>query len=131
MCASACGSGCGWRPGGTPPHPWLAPRCHAWYAPPETWLYAGALLLPTLALMGFIASEREIGGMLARDPGLLVKILRSRTVPGQNPPPLHLAWGTRAALLTALAGVFIARAIRQNWQRRGGVSRITYPDGRW
>jgi adenylate cyclase len=94
-------------------------------------LYAVALLLPVLALMGFIAGEREIGGMLARDPDLLVKTLQSRTLPGKEPVLLHVAWGIRITLLSAIAGIFIARFIRQRWQRRGGVSRITYPDGRW
>jgi adenylate cyclase len=107
---------------------WL--RLRPWYVRAQPWLYAAALLLPVLALMGFIAGEREIGGMLAREPGLLIKTLDSRTLPGENPVLLNIAWGIRAILLSAIAAVFIARLVRDRWQRRGGVSRITYPDGR-
>ena len=89
---------------------WL--RLRPWYARAQPWLYAVALLLPVLALMGFIAGERELGGMLPRDPGLLVKTLQSRTLPGAKPVLLDIAWGIRVALLSAIAGVFIARLIR-------------------
>ena len=56
---------------------WL--RLRPWYARAQPWLYAGALLLPMLALMGFIAGERELGGMLAR-----IRVSSSRHL---NPGP--------------------------------------------
>jgi adenylate cyclase len=89
---------------------WL--RLRPWYVRAQPWLYAVALLLPVLALMGFIAGEREIGGMLAREPGLLTKTLDSRTLPGEKPVLLNIAWGIRAVLLSAIAAVFIARMWR-------------------
>ena len=108
---------------------WLLLR--PWYETARPFLYAGALLLPVLALLGFVAGERELGAMLAHDPGLLARTLASKTRPGAGPVLNEIAWGIRAALLGAIAGVVVARLIRQRWQRRWGVSRITYPGGQW
>lgn len=108
---------------------WL--RLRPWYPAAQPFLYAAALLLPVLALTGFIAGEREAGAALARDPGLLVRILASQALAEERPLLSAIGWGIRAALLGAIAGVLLARLIRQRWRRHHGVSRITYPGGRW
>ena len=108
---------------------WL--RLRPWYATAQPFLYAAALLLPVLALLGFIAGEREAGAALALDPGLLARILASQTQPGERPLLNGIAWGIRAAVLGAIAGVLVARVVRQRWQRYHGVSRVIYPGGRW
>ena len=56
------------------------------------------LLLPVLALMGFIAGEREIGGMLARDPGLLARTMETQARPAARPELDDIAAGIRIAL---------------------------------
>jgi adenylate cyclase len=94
-------------------------------------LYASAVLLPVLALMAFIAGERELGARLALDPSLMSQILESQDRPGERPLLNGIAWLIRSALLGAVAGVFLARILRQRSQRRRGVSRISYPGGRW
>jgi adenylate cyclase len=108
---------------------WL--RLRSWYESAQPFLYAAALLLPTLALLGFVAGERELSVTLAQNPGLLESTLASQALPGERHSLTEISWGIRAALLSALVGVFVARLIRDRWQRRHGVSRVTYPGGRW
>jgi len=108
---------------------WL--RLRPWYETAQPFLYAAALLLPVLALMGFIAGERELGTMIAQDPGLVARTLAAKTRPSDRLLLVDIAWGIRAALLCPIAGLILARLIRHRWQRRRGVSRITYPGGRW
>ena len=52
-------------------HYWL--RLKSWYGRTRPWLYAGALLLPALALLGFVSAGREVARLdpatgLARTP---------------------------------------------------------------
>jgi adenylate cyclase len=108
---------------------WL--RLRPWYGSAQPFLFAAALLLPVLALMGFIAGERELGTMIAQDPGLVARTLASQTRPGERAVLAYIAWGIRAALVCAIAGLILARLVRHRWKRRWGVSRITYPGGRW
>jgi adenylate cyclase len=108
---------------------WL--RLRPWYEIAQPFLYAAALLLPVFALLGFVAGERELSATLAQNPGLLTSTLAPQVLPGERHVLNEISWGLRAALLIALMGVLTARLIRERWQRRRGVSRITYPDGRW
>src|SRR5260370_36841887 len=108
---------------------WL--RLRSWYENAQPFLYAAALLLPVLALLGFVAGERELGARLAQDPGLLTTTLASQALPGERHLLSQIPWGIRAALLGSIVGVLIARLILRRWQRRHGFSRVTYPGGRW
>jgi adenylate cyclase len=108
---------------------WL--RLRPWYETALPYLYAAALLLPVFALLGFIAGERELGAAFQQDPGLLARTLASRALPGVRPLLNDIAWGIFATLLGGTASVLVARLIRRRWQRRRGVSRITYPGRRW
>ena len=108
---------------------WL--RLRPWYVTVQPVLYAAALLLPVLAFLGFLAGEREAGMMLAQDPDLLARILASQARPAERPVINDIALGIRIALLGAIIGVLLARLGRRRRQRHQGVSRITYPGGRW
>jgi len=108
---------------------WL--RLRPWYVTVQPVLYAAALLLPVLAFLGFLAGEREAGMMLAQDPDLLARILASQARPAERPVINDISLGIRIALLGAIIGVLLARLGRRRRQRHQGVSRITYPGGRW
>jgi len=60
-------------------HYWL--RFRSWYPRALPWLFTVALLLPTLALLGFVAAGREVAA-LARTPGWTEAMLRSVHAPG-------------------------------------------------
>ena len=59
-------------------HFWL--RFRPWYPARAPWLFAVALLLPTLALLGFVAAGREVSA-LARSPGWTEAMLRAAHAP--------------------------------------------------
>src|SRR5438067_6561166 len=86
------------------------------------------LLLPVLSLLGFAGMGREVSARAA-DPAWVRGVL----------PPLSAAQlavldrlQTTALLvfLGALALRLLARPLRTAWQRRHGLVRVTYPDGR-
>lgn len=110
---------------------WYWLRLKPWYERWQPLLYAFALLLPTLAILGFFVGGRQIIAM-AEDPAWVARL------PQDYPraPPADLAfidelvlWG-RFAFLAALVAVLIARIVRWHWQRRHGVIRLAYPSGR-
>jgi adenylate cyclase len=111
-------------------HTWL--RLRAWYPSVLPGLFAGAVLLPVLAALGFVAGAREAAS-LARDPGRLQRLLwsgRPPLTPAQRAtldaiPPVAIT-----TYATALLSVIAARAVRRNRARRLGVIRIAYPNGR-
>jgi adenylate cyclase len=109
-------------------HFWL--RFRPWYARARPWLFAIALLLPTLALLGFVAAGREVSA-LARVPGWTQGVLRAANAP-TGAEAAHLV-AIRETFLTAyllaLLAVFLARGVRRIQQWRRAV-RITYPSGR-
>lgn len=95
-------------------------------------LYGIALLVPVLGLLGFVSAGRAVGRMAESDPGF-----RLDTVIDTNAPEASqiaylyqlenwLLLGLGAAILLTLA----ARAFRLYMERRIGIVRITYPDGR-
>jgi len=110
---------------------WFWLRLRPWYAAARPFLSAAALLLPVLAFLGFVAAERELGGMLAQDPGLLARTLAAQARPENRAALGVIAWVIRITCFAAIACVLVARLVRHRWQRRHGVSRVTYPGGRW
>jgi adenylate cyclase len=105
-------------------------RLRPWYDTAQTFLYAAALLVPVLAVLGYIAGSREIGVVLAMDPAYLARTLAAQPPPEARPALFTIAWSIRFVFLGAVALVLIARAVRHEWWRRKGVARISYPDGR-
>jgi adenylate cyclase len=110
---------------------WFWLRLRPWYATARPLLSAAAVLLPVLAFLGFVAAERELGAMLAQHPGLLARTLASQARPENRMALVAIAWAVRITCFAAIAGVLVARVARHRWQRRHGVSRVTYPGGRW
>jgi len=109
---------------------WL--RLKPWFTRIVPALYGIALLVPVLGLLGFVSAGRAVGRMAESDPGF-----RLDTVIDTNAPEASqiaylyqlenwLLLGLGAAILLTLA----ARAFRLYMERRIGIVRITYPDGR-
>jgi adenylate cyclase len=109
-------------------HYWL--RFRAWYRGVVTWLFTVALLLPTLALAGYVTAGHEVV-TLAQTPGWREELLRATHAP--NPAQSARLVGIRTAFLNAyllaLVAVLVARGARRVWQRRRLI-RIVYPGDR-
>jgi adenylate cyclase len=108
---------------------WL--RLKPWYERWQPILYAGALLLPTLAILGFIQGGRQIMAM-AENSAWLVDMVQTypRPAPADAAFLESLVVWVRWAFLAALVAVLAARLVRQWWERRRGIIRLTYPSGR-
>ncbi len=109
-------------------HFWL--RLKPWYAGAAPWMFAAALLLPTLALLGFVFAGREVVALMA-DPAWRAE-LAAHT--GPVPPGATAAiYGTDRIFLigylASLALVLAARLVRDRLNRRRAVI-VTYADGR-
>jgi adenylate cyclase len=94
-------------------------------------LFAGAILLPILALLGFVQGARQIE-MMADDPVWLLAMLQSghvldRVATARLAALEDALWWTYFA---AIALVLAARGVRILVERRRHIIRITYPDGR-
>jgi adenylate cyclase len=109
---------------------WL--RLKPWYVAAQPYLFAAALLIPVLALLGVLVAGKEIMA-LAQDPAWLAETYRIHHRPPQ--PGLgeieDLILALRLFFVGSVGGVLLARIARRHWQKRHGVSRITYPDGRF
>ena len=108
---------------------WL--RLRPWYPRWQPLLFAFALLMPTLALLGVTEAGLHVMD-LAADPNWVKWVLETHH--RANPPDaafiddavIWLRWGFLATLIAVLA----ARIVRWRWQRRRGIVRLTYPNGR-
>ncbi len=109
-------------------HFWL--RLKPWYAGWAPWLFAGALLLPTLALLGFVFAGREVALLMA-DPAWLQGLAARSNLPAPAAVAEIYRWDTIfiAGYLLALALVLLARGVRDRLNRRRAVA-VTYADGR-
>lgn len=108
---------------------WL--RLKPWFDRCRSWLLAAAVLVPTLALLGYLQGGREVVA-LARDPAWRA----AATAPAITGTPVENLWlaNLRNAFLlfdgTALVLILIARLVRSLHDRYKGRIRVTYPDGR-
>jgi adenylate cyclase len=109
-------------------HYWL--RFRPWYPRAVPWLFTVALLLPTLALLGFVAAGREVAA-LARTPGWTQAVQNATHAPSPTEVARLAAirHGFLDAYLMALAGVVVARGLTRLVARRRSI-RIHYPSGR-
>jgi adenylate cyclase len=109
-------------------HYWL--RFRPWYPRAAPWLFAVALLLPTLALLGFVAAGREVAAR-AQTPGWTEAMLRGANAP--DPAEGARLFAIRRVFLdsylAALVGVMVARGVRRLLERRRSF-RIVYPNAR-
>ncbi|HEY7518561.1 MAG TPA: adenylate/guanylate cyclase domain-containing protein [Methylomirabilota bacterium] len=107
-------------------------KLRPWYPRAAPWLLAFAVLVPVLAVLGFIDAGRQAAA-LARDPAVRAELLWH----GREPLTAAEAARVRAMRDTTLttysvllAAVFVARGVRGVVQRRRRRITIVYPDNR-
>ncbi len=108
---------------------WL--RLKPWFEQARGVLLTIAVLLPVLALLGYLQAGRAVVA-LAADPAWLAQATAPGHV-GTAPQSLWLANLRNGFLVfdgTALALVVLARALRRLHDRRVGRVFVSYPDGR-
>ncbi len=110
-------------------HFWL--RFRAWYPDWQPYLFAAALLIPVIALLGTLVAGRD-ALRLAADPAWLEAALVSVNLP--NAEGLRLIKELEAGFLIGffgLLGLVFALRLQRDWRaRRAGLAYLTYPDGR-
>ena len=107
-------------------HFWL--RVRPWYARLQPAAFALAVLIPVLSLLGATEVGRQVV-ILAADPNWIGERV---TLPS---PATERAIETVTEILSwffagMVGAVLLARLVRRAWQRRRGLVRIGYPDGR-
>ena len=111
-------------------HFWL--RIRSWYARWREPALTVAVLVPVLALLGAIEAARQVA-VLAADPTWRATAFAQMRLPT---PEAGAALERIGDLLiwffiAAVAAVLLARLLRSVWQRRHGVIRVSYPNGRF
>jgi adenylate cyclase len=103
-----------------------------WYDAAQPYLYAFALLLPVTALLGFLVAGGHVAA-LAQDPAWVTQTVEQfrRPPPQQQAALRELILLVRVLFCGSIGAVLAARFARRRWQKRHGVSRVTYPDGRF
>lgn len=106
-------------------------RLRPWFARYAVLFFAGALLMPVLALLGFVQAGREVEFLIARDPGWIehIKQATHAAAVGDGHALVGLHDGIIYGFWACLGVTLGARMIRQVNDRRSRV-RIAYPDGR-
>jgi len=108
-------------------HFWL--RLKSWYAQWLPFAYAGALLVPVVGLLGFVAGGREVAG-LAADDAWLEQARAEIGFPDQA--GVDFLYALKDWLLIAFAvvvvGTLVARGIRR-WRIRHRAVTVRYPTG--
>jgi len=109
-------------------HFWL--RLRSWYRAVQPWLFALALLLPTLALIGFANAGRELRARAASDPAWLERLAASEN--WLAPSEMGWIYATERAVVLGFVVILLAtlgaRAVRALRARYGGRVRLRYPD---
>jgi adenylate cyclase len=108
-------------------HFWL--RLKPFYPRVKEPLFAAAVLLPTLALLGYYqGGERTL--LLVEDPAWRARHLSPDHIgtPAQNAVLLDERTHLLVALAAALAATVLARGFRRWREHRVGSIRLTYPD---
>ena len=110
-------------------HLWL--RLKIWYASVAPYALAGAVLLPTLSLAGYLAAGREVLRRAA-DPDFVPAVLaRANALSGdERDELLALRDGVVIGFFILLGLTLLARLLWRLWLRRRGMVRLSYPGGR-
>ena len=110
-------------------HFWL--RIRPWYARLQPMALSVAVLVPVLSILGAIEAGRQIA-VLAADPGWTRQAFAHMQLPSSTETEALdqitqiLSW----SFAGLVAAVLLARLGRRLWERRHGLVRIAYPDGR-
>jgi adenylate cyclase len=112
-------------------HFWL--RVRPCYARLRELALTIAVLVPVLALLGIFEAGRHVAALAAADPSWAERAFSGMALPNpQTTATLdRIAEGLTWLFVTLPVAVFLARMVRHAWQRRHGVVRISYPDGRF
>jgi adenylate cyclase len=110
-------------------HFWL--RVKPWYGAAVPFLYAAALLVPVLALLGFYEAGMAVR-VMAEEPGWVRETIALLRFPSgeQAGTGRALADGILYGLGGLLVLTLIARPVRDALERHRSAVRITYPGGR-
>jgi len=110
-------------------HYWL--RLKPWYAGAFQVLYGAAILVPVLGFLGFVAAGREVMA-LAADPAWAASVTAAAAWPDRATAAtlLGIVDATFVAVPALFVAAFLARVVRTLAERRRGVVRVGYPDGR-
>ncbi len=106
---------------------WL--RLKPWFPKARLLLFALALLVPTLSLLGFAEASREVL-RLAHEPGWFQDLVQRRNLPGGDAVQRLYAWRDNGLIGYAviLAALLVARYLRVFSTHRRAI-RVVYPDG--
>jgi adenylate cyclase len=111
-------------------HFWLKVR--PWYARLRELGLTIAVLVPVFALLGIFEIERHIAALAAADPSWAERAFAGMALP--NPEIAasleQVIDGLTWLFLALPLAVLLARGLRYYWERRRGLIRISYPDGR-
>jgi len=109
-------------------HFWL--RTKMWYPRGRAWLGAFALLLPTLALSGFLSAGNQVVRAAEADEEFVEKTLADSNVKEETQPAIdRMAEKILLAHVSLLLLVFAARGVRRVVQARGMPPLLSHPSG--
>lgn len=110
-------------------HFWL--RLKPWYAGLAPALAVLAVLIPTLAVLGFLEALREVAALVGIPGWISSVLIASHAVVGAEHEVLvrDIA-NARIGFAAILAMTLLARAARNRYERRHQSIRIIYPGGR-
>ena len=111
-------------------HYWLQVR--PWYARLRPAALVVAVLIPVLSLLGAIEAGRQVAA-LAADPAWTGAAFAHMRLPSPSAGrELDRIGADLGWFFAGMVGaVLLARLVRRLWQRRHGLVRIGYPDGRF
>ena len=107
-------------------------KLRAWYPRAAPWLLGVVVLVPVLAILGFVNGGRQAAA-LARDPAVRAQMLwhgRAPLTPAEAATLVRVREGGFVGYTTLLGAVLVARGVRSVLQRRRGLIRVAYPNGR-
>jgi adenylate cyclase len=106
---------------------WL--RLKPWFPKARLALFALALLIPTLALLGFAEAGREVLRLM-QQPGWFQDLVQQRHLPGADAGGRLYAWRDNGLIGYAvlIVALLVARYLRIFGVRRRAI-RVVYPDG--
>ena len=107
-------------------------KLRAWYPRAAPWLLGVVVMVPVLAILGFVNGGRQAAA-LARDPAVRAQLMWHGRAPLTSSEVAVLERVRTTGLYaytTLLAAVLLARGVRSVIQRRRGLIRVTYASGR-
>ena len=107
-------------------HFWL--RTKRWYPDWRVWLGVFALLLPTLALSGFVSAGNQVRRDTQKEPAFVQRSLEDANATADTPAFLkRVTWTLVATHVGLVLLVLGARAVRRRIQERRRAPVLTHP----